>query len=268
MIGEDKLIHFSGVAMGQACTIVLRGPSHHGVLQGGWPEMVMAKEVDELARKTPGKKSLAIEAFSRGLLAIPTIIADNAGLDGAELISQLLLLLLEFCAALVFLLHLLLSKLMGTTICVGRFPDEIRPWCKARLRLWLDLLIGLAEVFFVCDLRRKETDCCRERDGDPPNDSYPHNYINTCVSNHSEATEIRNIWRQYYKDGGYVLQYDIIAPMPDDKKKRLGSNIRDLGTLSEPVFVTNEDPRALQDGEAQERDGGDLMANYWSQQQL
>ena len=59
------------------------------LLGGGWPEMVMAKEVDELARKTPGKKSLAIEAFSRALLAIPTIIADNAGLDSAELISQL-----------------------------------------------------------------------------------------------------------------------------------------------------------------------------------
>ena len=27
MIGEDKLIHFSGVAMGEACTIVLRGAS-------------------------------------------------------------------------------------------------------------------------------------------------------------------------------------------------------------------------------------------------
>ncbi|KAK7277926.1 hypothetical protein RJT34_22945 [Clitoria ternatea] len=113
MIGEDKLIHFSGVAMGQACTIVLRGASYHVLdeaerslhdalcvlsqtvndsrvlLGGGWPEMVMAKEVDELARKTPGKKSLAIEAFSRALLAIPTIIADNAGLDSAELISQL-----------------------------------------------------------------------------------------------------------------------------------------------------------------------------------
>lgn len=59
------------------------------LLGGGWPEMVMAKEVDELAKKTPGKKSLAIEAFSRALLAIPTIIADNAGLDSAELISQL-----------------------------------------------------------------------------------------------------------------------------------------------------------------------------------
>ncbi|WVY99602.1 hypothetical protein V8G54_025672 [Vigna mungo] len=113
MIGEDKLIHFSGVAMGQACTIVLRGASHHVLdeaerslhdalcvlsqtvndsrvlLGGGWPEMVMAKEVDALAKKTPGKRSLAIEAFSRALLAIPTIIADNAGLDSAELISQL-----------------------------------------------------------------------------------------------------------------------------------------------------------------------------------
>lgn len=51
--------------------------------------MIMAKAVDELARKTPGKKSHAIEAFSRALLAIPTIIADNAGLDSAELVAQL-----------------------------------------------------------------------------------------------------------------------------------------------------------------------------------
>lgn len=59
------------------------------LLGGGWPEMVMAKEVDELARRTPGKRSHAIEAFSRALQSIPTIIADNAGLDSAELISQL-----------------------------------------------------------------------------------------------------------------------------------------------------------------------------------
>ncbi|KAG6499425.1 hypothetical protein ZIOFF_039212 [Zingiber officinale] len=113
MIGEDKLIHFSGVEMGQACTIILRGSSSHVLdeaerslhdalcvlsqtvndsrvlLGGGWPEMVMSKEVDELARKTPGKKSHAIEAFSHALQAIPTIIAENAGLDSAELISQL-----------------------------------------------------------------------------------------------------------------------------------------------------------------------------------
>ena len=29
MIGENKLIHFSGVEMGQAFTIVLRGASFH-----------------------------------------------------------------------------------------------------------------------------------------------------------------------------------------------------------------------------------------------
>ena len=32
MIGEDKLIHFSGVEMGEACTIVLRGASQHSTL--------------------------------------------------------------------------------------------------------------------------------------------------------------------------------------------------------------------------------------------
>lgn len=113
MIGEDKLIHFSGVEMGQACTIVLRGASFHVldeaerslhdalcvlsqtvqdsrvILGGGWPEMLMAKKVDELARRTPGKKSLAIDAFAHALRAIPTIIADNAGLDSADLVAQL-----------------------------------------------------------------------------------------------------------------------------------------------------------------------------------
>ncbi|KAE9455169.1 hypothetical protein C3L33_12915, partial [Rhododendron williamsianum] len=59
------------------------------LLGGRWPEMVMAKAMDELARKTPGKKSHAIEAFSRALIAIPTIIADNAGLDSADLVAQL-----------------------------------------------------------------------------------------------------------------------------------------------------------------------------------
>ncbi|KAI8013308.1 T-complex protein 1 subunit beta [Camellia lanceoleosa] len=57
------------------------------LLGGRWPEMVMAKAVDELAWKTPGKKSHTIETFSRALVASPTIIADNAGLDSAELVA-------------------------------------------------------------------------------------------------------------------------------------------------------------------------------------
>ena len=49
----------------------------------------MATAVDDLAKKTPGKEALAIEGFARALRALPTAIADNAGLDSAELVSQL-----------------------------------------------------------------------------------------------------------------------------------------------------------------------------------
>eukprot|EP00897_Mesotaenium_endlicherianum_P008137 jgi/Mesen1/7351/ME000377S06565 len=113
MIGEDKLIKFSGVAMGEACTIVLRGASSHVldeaerslhdalcvlsqtvqdsrvVWGGGWPEVMMAGHVDELARRTPGKKSMALESFASALRAIPSIISENAGLDSADLVTQL-----------------------------------------------------------------------------------------------------------------------------------------------------------------------------------
>ena len=39
----------------------------------------MARVVEELAARTPGKKSLAMAAFARALRQIPTIICDNAG---------------------------------------------------------------------------------------------------------------------------------------------------------------------------------------------
>ena len=51
--------------------------------------MIMAEAVDALAPKVAGKKALAVAAFARALRQMPTIIADNAGLDGAELVSQL-----------------------------------------------------------------------------------------------------------------------------------------------------------------------------------
>lgn len=113
VIGEDKVIRFSGVARGEACTIILRGASQQildeaerslhdalcvlvqttkntrTVLGGGCSEMIMSRAVDQLAVTVPGKESLAIEAFARALRAIPTIIADNAGFDSSELVAQL-----------------------------------------------------------------------------------------------------------------------------------------------------------------------------------
>jgi len=113
MIGEDKVIKFSNCAAGEACSIVLRGSGTHildeaerslhdaicvlvaavknhlVVYGGGNTEIKMSLVVDELAKKETGKKALAIEAFSKALKQLPMIIADNAGLDSAELIHNL-----------------------------------------------------------------------------------------------------------------------------------------------------------------------------------
>ena len=113
MIGEDKLLRFSGVPLGEACTLVLRGAtqqildeaerSMHDALcvlastvketrtvyGGGCSEVLMAAAVLDLAAKTPGKEAMAMESFARALLQLPTVIADNAGYDSAQLVSEL-----------------------------------------------------------------------------------------------------------------------------------------------------------------------------------
>lgn len=113
MIGEDRLIKFSGVAAGEACTVVLRGATSQMIdeaerslhdalsvlsqtvkesrvtLGGGCAEMTMAVEVEDEARHTPGKKALAVESFAKALRQLPTILADNAGLDSSDLVARL-----------------------------------------------------------------------------------------------------------------------------------------------------------------------------------
>ena len=51
--------------------------------------MLMANAVDGEARQTPGKRQLAMEAFARALRQLPTIIADNAGYDSADLVAKI-----------------------------------------------------------------------------------------------------------------------------------------------------------------------------------
>ncbi|GFZ44743.1 T-complex protein 1 subunit beta [Saitozyma sp. JCM 24511] len=113
MIGEDKLIKFSGVAAGEACTVVLRGATSQMVeeaerslhdalsvlsqtvketrvtLGGGCAEMLMSCSVDEAARTVSGKRALAVEGFARALRQIPTILADNGGYDSSDLVTKL-----------------------------------------------------------------------------------------------------------------------------------------------------------------------------------
>ncbi|KAI5294146.1 T-complex protein 1 subunit beta [Ascosphaera acerosa] len=113
IIGEDTLIKFSGVAAGEACTVVLRGATEqlldeaerslHDALAvlsqtvrdprvtlgGGCAEMNMAKAVEQAAQNTTGKQQIAVDAFARALKQLPTILADNAGLDSNDLVTRL-----------------------------------------------------------------------------------------------------------------------------------------------------------------------------------
>lgn len=113
MIGEDTLIKFSGVAAGEACTIVLRGATEqilneaerslHDALSvlsqttretrttlgGGCSEMLMSKAVERAAQNEDGKRALAVESFANALRQLPTVLADNAGFDSSELVAKL-----------------------------------------------------------------------------------------------------------------------------------------------------------------------------------
>merc|ERR1712072_1320607 len=94
MIGEDKVIKFSGCKQGEACSIVLRGASTHildeaerslhdalAVLYqtvqetrvvhgGGSTEMAMSQAVFDKMASVDGKESLAMEQFAKALQQI------------------------------------------------------------------------------------------------------------------------------------------------------------------------------------------------------
>jgi len=113
LIGEDKVIKFTGCHKNEACTIVLRGSgqhildeaerslhdaicvlvaaskNHRCILGGGNSEMRMSLAVDELAKTMQGKQAIAVEAFARALRQLPTIICENGGYDAAELVVNL-----------------------------------------------------------------------------------------------------------------------------------------------------------------------------------
>ena len=113
MIGEDKVIKFSGCTANEACSIVLRGSgshildeaerslhdalcvlvaavkSHKVVYGGGNSEIRMSLAVEELGRGIKGKQALAIQSYANALRQLPTIITDNAGFDSAEIVQNL-----------------------------------------------------------------------------------------------------------------------------------------------------------------------------------
>jgi len=115
MIGEDKVIKFSGCKKNESCTLVLRGSSlhileeaersmhdaicvlvktvqnKHVLYGGGNSEMQMAIAVEELlnTKQVRGKQAIAVKAFADAMQRIPAIIADNGGYDSSDLVTNL-----------------------------------------------------------------------------------------------------------------------------------------------------------------------------------
>ena len=112
-IGEDKMVFIEGCKNPRAVAILIRGGTERTVDEaersihdalcvvrdvvqepkvlagGGAPEIEVAKDLREYAQSLPGKEQLAAQAFAEAIEVIPTALAENAGLDPIDIISEL-----------------------------------------------------------------------------------------------------------------------------------------------------------------------------------
>ncbi len=112
-IGDDKMTFIEGCKNPRSVTILVRGGTERIVDEaerslhdalcvardvveepkivagGGAPEMEVTKIIKEYAETLPGREQLAAMRFAEALEAIPTTLAENAGLDPIDIISEL-----------------------------------------------------------------------------------------------------------------------------------------------------------------------------------
>ncbi|MEM2562583.1 MAG: thermosome subunit beta [Candidatus Bathyarchaeia archaeon] len=112
-IGEDKMVFVEGCRNLKAVAILVRGGSERivdeaersihdalcvvrDVVQepkilagGGAPEIEVARAIREYAQSLPGREQLAAQSFADAIEVIPTALAENAGLDPIDILSEL-----------------------------------------------------------------------------------------------------------------------------------------------------------------------------------
>ena len=96
--------------------------------------MLMADAIDKQVASTAGKAALAMEAFSRALRQLPTIIADNAGLDSSDLVTKLR-------AA-----HATGNTTAGLDVLTGDVGDMMALGIKESFKSKLQVLVSAAEA--------------------------------------------------------------------------------------------------------------------------
>ncbi|HDI01276.1 MAG TPA: thermosome subunit [Candidatus Bathyarchaeota archaeon] len=112
-VGEDKMVFVEGCKNPRSVTILIRGGSERVVDEaersihdalcvikdvleepkivagGGAPELELAMRLRDWAEGLPGKEKKAVEAFASALESIPITLAENAGLDPIDIMSEL-----------------------------------------------------------------------------------------------------------------------------------------------------------------------------------
>jgi len=112
-IGDDKMTFIEGCKNPRSVAILIRGGTERIVDEaerslhdaicvardvveepkilagGGAPEMEVARVLKEYAGTLPGREQLAVQQFAEALEAVPTTLAENAGLDPIDVISEL-----------------------------------------------------------------------------------------------------------------------------------------------------------------------------------
>jgi archaeal chaperonin len=112
-LGESKHVYIREAKNPKAVTIMIRGGSEHVIDEaerslhdalcvvrnavedgkvvagGGAPEAELSRRLSAFASKTEGREQLAVKAFSEALEAVPSAIAQNAGLDPIDILVEL-----------------------------------------------------------------------------------------------------------------------------------------------------------------------------------
>lgn len=112
-VSGEKMVFIEGCKNPKSVSILVRGGAEHVVDEaeraihdalcvlsvaleegkilggGGAPELEVAKELRNLAESVGGKEALAINAFADSMEIIPQTLAENAGLDPVDILTQL-----------------------------------------------------------------------------------------------------------------------------------------------------------------------------------
>jgi thermosome len=112
-IGDDKMVFIEGCKDPRSVAILVRGGAERivdeaersihdalcvvrDVVQepkilagGGAPEIEVAKALREFAESLPGREQLAVQSFAEAIETVPVTLAENAGLDPIDILSDL-----------------------------------------------------------------------------------------------------------------------------------------------------------------------------------